>query len=169
MEICPNTVNSASKGVKSSHQLAVDLSQLTCGSSSELSACDLGNNLLKSLNLQDGIMEVCDKNACGMEDSDENLHPPANSLSDKVLSKSASFPCSVNGSSPAASVDKESDGKTGDGQDNLLALNACHNDSSPYPRSLSLPVSILSAFPLRMVAFTFLACLISCYVRSYLI
>lgn len=148
MEICPNTINSASEGVKNFHQLAVDLSQLTCGSTSELSACDLGNNLLKSLNLQDDkdlssdIMEVCDTNACGKEDIDENPHPPANSLSDKLLSKSASFPCSVNASSPAAYVDNEIDGKTGDGQDNLLTLNGCHNDSSPYPRSLSLPVSI---------------------------
>lgn len=148
MEVCPNTVNSASEGVKNFHQLAVDLSQLTCGSTSELSACDLGNNLLKSLNLQDdknlssGIMELCDKNACGKEDSHEDPHSPANSLSDKLLSRSASFPCSVNASSPAASVGKESDGKPGDGQDNLLALSGCHNDSSPYPRSLSLPTPL---------------------------
>ncbi|KAL8125900.1 hypothetical protein AgCh_013268 [Apium graveolens] len=150
MEICPNTVDSASEGAKNFHQLAVDLSQLTCGSTSEISACDLGNNLLKSLNLQDGkntaIMEVCDKNACGKEDSDKNPHPPANSLSDKLLSKSASFPCSFNASSPAASVDKETDGKAGNGQDNLLALNGCHNDSSPYPRSLSLP-TLLKPLP----------------------
>lgn len=148
MEVCPNTVNSASEGVKNFHQLAVDLSQLTCGSTSELSACDLGNNLLKSLNLQDdnnsslSIMEVCDKNACGKEDSHKDPHPLANSVSDKILSKSASFPCSVNAPSPAASVGKENDGKTGDGQDNLLALNGCQNDSLPYPRSLSLPAPL---------------------------
>lgn len=148
MEVCPKTVNSASEGVKSFHQLAVDLSQLNCGSTCELSACDLGNNLLKSLNLQDDkssssrIMEVCDKNACGKEISHEDPHPLANLVSDKLLSKSASFPCSVNAPSPAASAGKENDGKTRDGQDNLLTLNGCHNDISPYPRSLSLPVSI---------------------------
>lgn len=148
MEICPNTANSASEGVKNFRQLAVDLSQLTCGSTSELSVCDLGNNLLKSLNIQDnenlssGIMEVCDKNACGKEDSQKDPHQLANSISEKLLSRSASFPCSANVSSPPASIGEEYDGKTGDEQDNLLALKGCHNDTSPYPRSLSLPVSI---------------------------
>ncbi|KAK1401590.1 hypothetical protein POM88_001196 [Heracleum sosnowskyi] len=76
------------------------------------------------------------------EESHEDPHPLENSVSDKILSKCASFSCSVNAPSLVASVGKENDGKTGDGQDNLLALNGCPNDSSPYPRSLSLPTPL---------------------------
>lgn len=148
MEICPNSDNSASEGVKNFHQLAAELSQLTFGSTRELSASDLGNKLFESLNLRDdqkfssGIMEVCDKNGLGKEDSHAGPFLLANLVSEKSLSKSASFPCSANVSLPAASVGKGIDEKTGGGQDKLSSVKGCNDDSSLYLRSQSLPVSI---------------------------
>ncbi|KAL1822639.1 hypothetical protein DCAR_0310462 [Daucus carota subsp. sativus] len=145
MEICPNSAKSASEGVKNFHQLAAELSQLTFGSTRELSASDLGNKLFESLNLRDdqkfssGIMEVCDKNGLGKEDSHAGPFLLANLASEKSLSKSASFPCSANVSLPTASVGKEIDEKTGGGQDKLSSVKGCNDDSSSYLRSQSLP------------------------------
>lgn len=151
MDICLNTDKLASEDLNNYYELVVDPAQLICGFSGELPVNDLGKDLTKLLNLEDGENSVSGSIPASGNDGVGEVpicedFQFSKSTNEKVLKRSATFPCSNNGMSPTAALTCENEEKTEDRVDNIpsevLEQNGHVTSDATPSRSLSLPVSI---------------------------